>query len=72
MKNLIPVLLVMLGVSAGSFAQTPDPAIDKALLAAPAQARAAATVSRGQNIVIHEGRESLFSSSVASDREISS
>jgi hypothetical protein len=44
MKRMIPVALILLALSAGAFAQTPDPAIDKALLAAPPQAKAAATV----------------------------
>jgi hypothetical protein len=43
MKNIMTALLVLLALSIGAFAQT-DPAIDKALLAAPAQAKAAATV----------------------------
>src|SRR5215510_5023893 len=43
MKRMIPVALILLALSAGAFAQT-DPAIDKALLAAPPQAKAAATV----------------------------
>jgi len=38
------VLLVLLALSISAFAQTPDPATEKALLAAPAQARATATV----------------------------
>jgi hypothetical protein len=44
MKRMIPVVLIVLALSAGIFAQTPDPAIDKALLAAPPQAKAGATV----------------------------
>jgi hypothetical protein len=42
MKRLISVLLSILAVSAIALAQSPE--IDKALLAAPAQAKAAATV----------------------------
>jgi hypothetical protein len=42
MKRILPVVLSFLAVSAGAFAQ--DPAIDKALMAAPAQLKAGATV----------------------------
>src|SRR5579863_9636174 len=42
MKRIIPIVCSLLAVSAGAFAQ--DPAIDKALLAAPAQLKAGATV----------------------------
>ena len=44
MKGSIPVVLVLLALSSGAFAQTPDPAIEKAVLAAPRQMQAAATV----------------------------
>ena len=43
MKRIIPVL-ILLALSVGLFAQAPDPAIEKAVLALPAQMRAAATV----------------------------
>jgi hypothetical protein len=42
MKRMIPMAVSILAVSAGVFAQTPE--IDKALLAAPANMKAAATV----------------------------
>jgi hypothetical protein len=42
MKRMIPIVLGMLAVSAGTFAQSPE--IDKALLAAPRQMKDAATV----------------------------
>jgi len=44
MKRMIPVALVLFGLSIGLLAQTPDAAIEKALLAAPAQMKAATTV----------------------------
>jgi len=44
MKRMIPVVVLLLAFSAGLFAQTPDPAIEKALLPAPAQMKAGATV----------------------------
>jgi hypothetical protein len=45
MKSITPMVLSLLAVSAGAFAQSPDQAgIDKPLAAAPAQLKAAATV----------------------------
>ena len=45
MKSMITIALSLLAVSAGAFAQAPDQAaIDKALMAAPAQLKAGATV----------------------------
>jgi len=45
MKRIIPIVFSTLAVSASAFAQAPDQAaIDKAVLAAPAQLRAGATV----------------------------
>jgi hypothetical protein len=44
MKRIISVVLFLSAVSAAAFAQGQDPAIDKALSAAPQQAKAAATV----------------------------
>jgi hypothetical protein len=45
MKRTIPVVFGILTVAASAFAQAPDQAaIDKALVAAPAQLKAAATV----------------------------
>ena len=45
MKRTIPIVLTILAVSASAFAQAPDQAaIDKALLAAPGNLKAAATV----------------------------
>src|ERR1700687_1537603 len=47
MKRTTTIALSLLAVSAGAFAQAPDQAaIDKALLAAPAQMKAGATVSK--------------------------
>jgi hypothetical protein len=47
MKRMIPMVLSILAVSAGAFAQSPDQAaIDKALMAAPGNTKAAATVIR--------------------------
>ena len=47
MKYLLPMVLSILAVSAGALAQAPDQAaIDKALLAAPANLKAGATVIR--------------------------
>jgi hypothetical protein len=45
MKRMIPIVVAILTVSASAFAQAPDQAaIDKALLAAPANLKAGATV----------------------------
>ena len=44
MKRMIPIAITTLVLSAGAFAQASDPAIDKPLLAAPANQKAAATV----------------------------
>src|SRR5688572_9832973 len=44
MKRLMHAVLILLVLSAGLYSQTPDPAIEKALLPAPQQLRAAATV----------------------------
>ncbi len=45
MKQTLPIALTLLAVSAGAFAQAPDQAaIDKALLAAPGNLKAGATV----------------------------
>lgn len=44
MKRIVSAVLVLLALLVCSFAQTPDPAIEKALLAAPRQMQAAATV----------------------------
>src|ERR1039458_7032016 len=43
MKRIIPMVLTVVAVSAGAFAQD-QAAIDKALIAAPAQLKAGATV----------------------------
>jgi hypothetical protein len=45
MKRMLPIVLTVVAVSAAAFAQAPDQAaIDKALLAAPGNLKAAATV----------------------------
>ncbi len=44
MKRIIPIVLGMLAISAGCFAQTNDELMDKALAAAPRQMHDAATV----------------------------
>jgi hypothetical protein len=44
MKRMLPIVLSILAVSSSAFAQADQAAIDKALLAAPAQLKAAATV----------------------------
>src|ERR1700686_3348629 len=45
MKRMLPIVLSIFAVSAGAFAQAPDQAaIDKALLAAPGNLKAGATV----------------------------
>lgn len=44
MKRILPVVLSMFAISAAAFAQADQAAIDKALLAAPAQMKAGATV----------------------------
>jgi hypothetical protein len=49
MKRMIPVVFVLLALSAGALAQTPDPAIEKALLPAPRQMRDGATVIKWKN-----------------------
>jgi hypothetical protein len=55
MKRMIPIVLSMLAVSAGVFAQSPDQAaIDKALLAAPGNLKAGATVIRWKSDFTYE------------------
>src|SRR5579864_9042006 len=44
MKRMLPIVLSILAVSACALAQTPDDAIQKALLAAPRQMKEGATV----------------------------
>lgn len=44
MKRMLPMVLSIVAVSAGAFAQADQAAIDKALLAAPGQLKAGATV----------------------------
>ena len=44
MKRVLPIVLTILAVSASAFAQADQAAIDKALLAAPANLKATATV----------------------------
>jgi hypothetical protein len=44
MKRTIPIALCLLSLSTSGFAQTPDESIERALAAAPRQAREAATV----------------------------
>src|ERR1700691_5088097 len=47
MTRITPIVLSILAISAAAFAQSPDqPAIDKALMAAPGNTKAAATVIR--------------------------
>ena len=46
MRQMTALVLILLALSAGALAQTPDPAIEKALLPAPRQMREAATVIR--------------------------
>jgi hypothetical protein len=46
MKRIVLTVVVLLVLSAAIIAQTPDPAIDKALLPAPRQLKEAATVIR--------------------------
>jgi hypothetical protein len=46
MKRMTPIVLVLLALSASALAQTPDPAIEKALLPAPRQMKEGATVIR--------------------------
>jgi hypothetical protein len=55
MKRMIPIVLSILAVSASAFAQAPDQAaIDKALLAAPGNLKAAATVIRWKSDFTYE------------------
>jgi hypothetical protein len=55
MKRMIPIALSMLAVSAAAFAQAPDQAaIDKALLAAPGNLKAGATVIRWKSDFTYE------------------
>jgi len=55
MKRMIPIALSILAVSAGAFAQAPDQAaIDKALLAAPGNLKAGATVIRWKSDFTYE------------------
>jgi hypothetical protein len=55
MKRMIPIVLSILAASAGAFAQAPDQAaIDKALLAAPGNLKAGATVIRWKSDFTYE------------------
>jgi len=55
MKRMIPIALSILAVSAAAFAQAPDQAaIDKALLAAPGNLKAGATVIRWKSDFTYE------------------
>jgi len=55
MKRMIPIVLSILTLSAGAFAQAPDQAaIDKALLAAPGNLKAGATVIRWKSDFTYE------------------
>ena len=54
MKRIPSVILILLAISAVAFAQAQDPAIEKALLAAPAQARAGATVIKWKSDFTYE------------------
>jgi hypothetical protein len=55
-KHTIPVVLILLALSAATVAQTPaqDPAIEKALLAAPRQMKDGATVVRWKSDFTYE------------------
>jgi hypothetical protein len=44
MKRMTPIVLTLLAISAGAFAQSPDDAVQKALLAAPRQLKDGVTV----------------------------
>src|SRR5262245_28314128 len=54
MKRLILVVVTLLALSAGALAQTPDPAIEKALLAAPRPMKDAATVIKWKSDFTYE------------------
>jgi hypothetical protein len=54
MKSVVSSVVLLLVLSPGSFAQTPDPAIEKALLAAPRQMSAAATVIKWKSDFTYE------------------
>jgi len=54
MRTIMAVLLVLLALSGSVFAQTQDPAIEKALLAAPPQAKAGATVIKWKSDFTYE------------------
>jgi hypothetical protein len=55
MKRMIPIVLSLLAISVGVFAQAPDQAaIDKALLAAPGNLKAGATVIRWKSDFTYE------------------
>jgi hypothetical protein len=71
MKNTIAALIVLLALSAAAFAQAPqDPAIEKALLAAPAQARATATVIKWKSDFTYETIKKGTSRLVCYDRPV--
>jgi hypothetical protein len=54
MKRILCALVFLSGISAGLLAQTADPAIEKALLAAPRQMQAAATVIKWKSDFTYE------------------
>ena len=64
MKRMIPIVLAILAVSTSAFAQAPDQAaIDKALLAAPGNLKAGATVIKWKSDfsydTLEEGHQQL-------------
>jgi hypothetical protein len=54
MKRMIPVVLVLIALSASALAQTQEPAIEKALLPAPRQMKEAATVIKWKGDFTYE------------------
>ncbi len=69
MKHRIPTVLSILAVSAGAFAQSPDQAaIDTALMAAPGNTKAAATVIRWKADYTYETLKKGTSRMVCYDR----
>jgi hypothetical protein len=69
MKRMIPIVLSILAVSASAFAQAPDQAaIDKALLAAPGNTKAGATVIKWKSDFTYDTLKKGTSNMVCYDK----
>jgi hypothetical protein len=70
MKRMTPLVLILLALCAGAFAQTPDPAVEKALLAAPRQMREGATVIKWKSDFTYDTLKKGSNRLVCYDRPI--